>query len=103
MFTEFVVRWGREVSLVAGKLNSSKQFALGSCYPDVYFNEREVWIMLALTFGHMPGEIAKIHNCTERTILFYIESMKKKLSCDTITQLIECVKETKLLEEIHFE
>ncbi|WP_423062938.1 helix-turn-helix transcriptional regulator [Candidiatus Paracoxiella cheracis] len=47
-------------------------------------------------------EIAKIHNCTERTILFYIESMKKKLSCDTITQLIECVKETKLLEEIHF-
>jgi len=84
------------------RTNSKKQYALGNCFPDVQFNKREVLIILALHSSEPISAIAKSHNCTERTILFYIESMKKKLSCVTVSELVKCVRKSELLKKFDF-
>jgi len=84
------------------RTNSGKQYALGSCFPGVHFNKREVSIILALHSGETLSSIAESNNCTVRTICFYIESMKKKLSCKTISELIKCIRKSDLLDRFKF-
>ena len=77
-----------------------KRYFLGRAFPEISFNEREVLILIGLFSDKSPDEIANDLHCTMRTIFFYIESMKKILSCSSIEKLIECIKQSELFNQI---
>ena len=83
---------------MSDELDRSKQYALGVKYPDVYFNEREAKIMVALLGGKSILTIAKELKCSLRTVDFYITSMMKTLSCESVVKLVACVKETDFMK-----
>ena len=74
------------------ELDKPKCYLLGSCFPGIAFTEREVCIVIGLLTGKTLDEIAEVLYCSIRTVLFYIESMKKTLSCNSIDALIKCIK-----------
>lgn len=81
------------------KLDPSQRYSLGALFPDVHFNQREIRIMISLLRGQAPRVIAKQFHCTARTVLFYIESIKKMLACESICKIIELVKKSSLAKE----
>lgn len=85
------------------KLDPTQRYSLGASFPNVYFNHREICIMVNLLHGKPTIAIADQLNCTSRTIIFYIEGIKKMLACKSINQIIACFKKSALVKEIGVE
>ena len=85
---------------MSNKLDKLKRYPLGDSFPGVFLTEREVFIAIELYYGKPLTKIAKKFNCGKRTVNFYIESMKKTLSCDSIENLIQCIKNSELIQKM---
>ena len=77
-----------------------KSYALGSKYPGVCFTPREVDCMMGFMLGKTIVQVAKILHLSPRTVEFYLNNMKRKLSCRTKSELIIKVMDSDLRKKI---
>ncbi|MBN2689962.1 MAG: hypothetical protein JXR42_05145 [Gammaproteobacteria bacterium] len=64
---------------------------LGENHPDISFTKREAECMWYFLKGQTMRAVASIFNLSPRTVEFYANNMKKKLSCKTKSELIDQV------------
>lgn len=62
---------------------------LGNKYPGIYFTKTEVQCLECFIAGFTNRKTAEALNLSDRTVEFYLNNMKEKLTCSTKKQLIE--------------
>lgn len=65
-----------------------KRFHLLGEYENIYLSKREAECVLNASLGKTAKETAKILNLSHRTVEFYLNRIKVKLKCRTITELL---------------
>lgn len=74
-----------------------KKYPLGTKYDGVVLNHREVMCIHYLLRRFSISKISKQMKLSPRTVNFYINSVMLKLKCNSLPQLLNCVKQTELL------
>ena len=79
-----------------------RMYKLGEKFNDIYFTRREAECMAQLLKGKSIRSTAKILKLSIRTVEFYVNNMRKKLSCHTKFELIDLVMHSDFLSNIDF-
>ncbi|MCK4609177.1 MAG: LuxR family transcriptional regulator [Gammaproteobacteria bacterium] len=95
-----VVNIGKTLDLIMSGPNYRQKIAcfLGDNFPGVYFTPREAACMMRLLQGKSMRGIAEELNLSPRTVEFYTENMRGKLSCKSKFELIDFVKKSDFLQ-----
>jgi DNA-binding CsgD family transcriptional regulator len=78
----------------------NKSYNLGTKYGGVYFTQREAECMILLLQGKTISKIALALQLSPRTVEYYLQNMKKKVSCRTKSELIGLVLDSEFLQNI---
>lgn len=73
---------------------------LGSFYPGVYFTCRESHCALLLLKGLTIREMGRYMQLSARTVEYYVENMKSKLSCKRKSELVQAILSSNFLSEL---
>lgn len=86
-----------EVHLIDGA--GGRRIYLGKAFPGVYFTVREAELAQLLA-DFKYREIACLMNISRRTAEYYAFNMKKKLRCETKTQMTEILNNFGIVNKI---
>ncbi len=67
-------------------------YFLGDEFKSVYFTQREAECMLQLLRGKNIEVVAEKLHFSPHTVEFYIKNMCKKVSCNTVLELVKIIK-----------
>lgn len=76
----------------------NKKYPLGPKYRGIVLNYREAMCMHYLLKKWKLSQIAKQMQLSTRTISFYISSVMLQLKCDSLSKLIDCIKDSELMK-----
>ena len=77
-------------------------YFLGKRFKGVYFTKREAETMYYLLQGKTIPGVGKALNLSARTIEFYVKNMKLKIGAKTKYDLVEVIRETDFMAQLHF-
>lgn len=80
-----------------------KSYTLGPKYPGIVLTHREAQCSYYLTRGATIPSIAKILELSPRTVEFYFNNLKAKMSCHRKSELIEKILTSDLLANLDFQ
>lgn len=74
----------------------NKKYPLGPKYQGIVLNYREAMCMWYLLKKFTLQQIARRMHLSPRTIGFYIGNVMLQLKCDTMSKLLDCIKQSDL-------
>jgi DNA-binding CsgD family transcriptional regulator len=75
-----------------------KSYLLGDKYPGVALTQREAECMVQFLKGKTVNKTALALQLSPRTVEFYLKNMKRKLNCQTKSELIGKIVETDFMK-----
>lgn len=75
----------------------NKKYPLGAKYRGIVLNYREAMCMWYLLKKFTLQQIAKKMALSPRTVSFYISNVMLQLRCDSMSKLLDCIKQSDLL------
>ena len=76
----------------------NKKYPLGPKYEGIVLNHREAMCMRYLLKRFGINKIAKKMKLSQRTINFYISNVMLLLKCNSLSALLDCIKQSELLK-----
>ena len=74
-----------------------KKYSLGEKYQKVILNKNEAICMLYLSNNFNVEKISKKMKLSSRTIAFYIRNVMLQLKCETLQELVHCIRQSELM------
>jgi DNA-binding NarL/FixJ family response regulator len=74
-----------------------KKYGLGKAFPEVFLTRREAQVAFHLTQGLSVAKVAETLNLSRRTVEFYVNNMKCKLSCKSKSELVMKIMQSEFL------